>query len=190
MTGLSFLYQIISIVWIFVAARQFKSEDFFYFLFMAMIELTTYFVRNILHSNSNSFAISFSLLILFSLYNKNIFIKYIYLFGVIFIIASCIDWNALTHEKQIYLMAAFQFLFFVIFLKRFIISTILEKKINFFLLLLMFYELTILSKLITLISGSASAYMFFIITTMFEGIIGFIFLYFREDDHRLIMNIS
>ena len=189
MPGLSSLFPIISVVWILVAVRQYKSEDFFYFFFLAMIELTIYFVRNILHSNSNSFAISFSLLILSFLYNKNLFIKYIYLFGVIFIIASCIDWNALMHEKQIYLIAAFQFLFFVIFLKRFIISAILEKKINFFLLLLIFYELTILSKLITLISGSASAYMFFIITTVFEGILGLIFLYFREDDHRLIMII-
>src|ERR1035437_8053595 len=101
MTGLSFLYQIISIVWIFVAARQFKSEDFFYFFFLAMIVLTTYFVRNILHSNSNSFAISFSILILFFLYDKKLFTKYIYLFGIIFIVVSCIDWNELMHEKQI-----------------------------------------------------------------------------------------
>jgi hypothetical protein len=91
------------------------------------------------------------------------------------------------HENQIYLISAFQFLFFVIFLKRFILLSVLDKKIDLFLLLIIFYELTILSKLITLISGSANAYLYFIVTTLFESIIGLLFLFFKEDDPRLII---
>jgi hypothetical protein len=186
-----FLQYIVPTILLLIPIRQFKGEYFYYFLFTGLDDgITTFILRDFLNSDSNSFYISFGLLTLFFLLNKEIFKKYILFFGAIFIVASIIDWNVLLPVYNIYLTGLIHLLIFLLLLQRLIIGLIIDRKFYLFLFLIIFCELTTISKYITIISGVSGSYTFFYTTTIFETFIGIIFLIFREDNPLLIFNLN
>jgi hypothetical protein len=186
-----FLQYIVPAILLLIPIRQFKGEYFYYFLFTGLDDgITTFILRDFLNTNSNSFYISFGLLTLFFLLNKEIFKKYILFFGAIFIVTSIIDWNVLLPVYNIYLTGLIHLLIFLLLLQRLIIGLIIDRKFYLFLFLIIFCELTTISKYITIISGISGSYTFFYTTTIFETFIGIIFLIFREDNPLLIFNLN
>jgi hypothetical protein len=186
-----FLQYIVPAIFLSIPIRQYKGEYFYYFLFTGLDDaVTSLIVRNFLNNNSNSFFISFGLLTLFYLLSKENFKKYIVLYGAIFIAVSIIDWNILLPTYNIYITAIIHLLIFILLFQRLIVSFILERKFNLFLFLIIFCELTTISKFITIISGISDSYAFFYTTTIVETLIGIIFIIFRDDNPRFIFRIN
>jgi hypothetical protein len=174
-----------------IPVRQYKGEYFYYFLFTGLDDtVTTFIVRNFLNNDSNSFYISFGLLTLLYLISKDKFKKYIFFYGAIFIAVSIIDWNELLPVYNIYLTAVIHMVIFILLFQRLIVGYILDRKFSLFLFLIIFCELTTISKFITIISGVSDSYVFFYTTTIVESIFGLIFLVFREDNPLFIFNIN
>ena len=185
------LQYIVPAIFLLIPVRQYKGEYFYYFLFTGLDDtVTSFIVRNFLNNDSNSFYISFGLLTLLYLISKEKFKKYIFLYGAIFIVVSIIDWNELLPVYDIYLTAVIHLIIFILLFQRLIVGYILDRKFSLFLFLIIFCELTTISKFITIISGVSDSYVFFYTTTVVESLIGLIFIVFREDDPWFIFNIN
>ena len=121
---------------------------------------------------------------------KQKFKKYILLYGAIFIAISVIDWDVLLPVYHIYLTGIIHLFIFILLFQRLIVGMILERKFNFFLFLIIFCELTTISKYITIISGMSDSYLYFYTTTIVETFIGLIFIVFRENNPWFIFNLN
>jgi len=186
-----FLQYFVPVIFLAIPFRQYKGEYFYYFLFMGLDDVITSIIsRDFLNIESNAFYISFGLLTIFYLLSKEKFKKYIYLYGAIFIAASSINWNVLLPAFQVYLTGIIHLVIFILLFQRLIIAFILEKKFYLFLFLIIFCELTTISKYITLVSGISDSYIYFYITTIVEALIGVIFVIFKEDNPLLIFNLN
>lgn len=186
-----FLQYIVPVIFLSIPIRQFKGEYFYYFLFTGLDDtVTSFIVRNYLNNNSNSFFISFGLLTLFYLWSKEKFKKYIVLYGAIFIAASIIDWDVLLPTYNIYITAIIHLVIFILLLQRLIVGFIFERKFKLFLFLIIFCELTTISKFLTIISGVTDSFMYFYVTTIIEALIGIIFLIFRDDNPWFMFNLN
>ncbi|MFA3782279.1 hypothetical protein ABRY23_04360 [Melioribacteraceae bacterium 4301-Me] len=95
----------------------------------------------------------------------------------------------LTSEENVrrYVVVLNYFIIIFIILKDFIVAFVNDKKINLFLLMLIFYLFTSLLKMFNLIIGFTDAIAFFYITTFFQILFGFFFSIFREDNPKVVI---
>ncbi len=178
------------VVWIFPAIRQWKGRLFYYFLILAIIDPVSYIHLILLNTNIPfKFNIIASLFLLFSITWKifsNKLNKIILLFLSAFIIFLFLLFD-LSVKGNILVLILIYSIVFLVFLKDLIVEYVNTSTINLFYMMLVFYQLTMISKFLNLIIGFADATAFFIITSIAQIFFGLFFSIFREDNPRLIL---
>ncbi|MGA7723008.1 MAG: hypothetical protein WCA84_17715 [Ignavibacteriaceae bacterium] len=183
------------IVWIIVPIRHIKGTFFLFFLALIGGDIVTIIARFVFHSKTNIFYVISGLLCLISIQDKNISkLSKILLLSLCLISLALelydIEFKQEFFKQQFSIMNLVDFLIFLKFLKIFIFKLVNEKSINFFLICLIFYQLTALIKILNFIGGAANASEYFIITTFFEIFIGLFFCIFKDDDPRIMIKLK
>jgi len=173
-----------------------NQRDIFLF-FLALIggDIVTIIARFVFHSKTNIFYVISGLLCLISIQDKNISkLSKILLLSLCLISLALelydIEFKQEFFKQQFSIMNFVDFLIFLKFLKIFIFKLVNEKSINFFLICLIFYQLTAVTKILNFIGGAANASEYFIITTFFEIFIGLFFCIFKDDDPRIMIKLK
>jgi hypothetical protein len=187
-----FFYLIISlvtaIVWSLIPFRQYKTKPFYYFYVLGIVGLV-FKLFVIIKLNYDIYILGSFLL--FIALNDYKFIKK-NIFPILILCMSAFFYQFIfkfTGQKIIIFC----------FLHLLIISRILylvvvpffrSAKLNIFYIVLIFYELTVLTKFSNLLSGLVSAYTEFIMANILEIFIGLFFLIYREDNPKLIYHFK
>lgn len=176
------------IAWAMPMIRQANSKLFYFFYIIALMDplgiIFSYF--KVTYSN-NSIAF-LDILIFFSLkyivVNKKIFYT-----SVSFLTAFYIYLLFTPPIYMIYSIILSTIFILVVFLMhtlRFVAAT---SMINIFHLMLLFYEVTIIAKVILLLNYSETAFIYFIATSLFQVLIAIWFTIFKEDNPKLHLNL-
>ncbi len=185
---LKFLFYISIIVWLIPPIRNYKGKFFYYFVFLAISDPISIILRELsIPSRFISYLfVGLSFCYLLSIISKEEIAKYKY-----FIIASflfIVLLNIVVNKNYMITLSyiAIHWIIFMIFLKYFITSYV-ERIFNFFFFMLMFYELTIISKYLAILTEKNNATAFFIIATIFQIAFGLFFSIFREDKTGIVL---
>lgn len=176
------------IAWAMPMIRQANSKLFYFFYILALTDplgiILSYF--KVIHSTKS---IAFlDILIFFSLkyivVNKKIFYT-----SVSFLTAFYIYLLFTPPIYMIYsiiLSTIFILIVFLMHTLRFVAAT---SMINIFHLMLLFYEVTIITKVILLLNYSETVFIYFVVTTLFQVLFAIWFTIFREDNPKLHLNL-
>jgi hypothetical protein len=170
-------------IWIIPPIRQYKQRLFYFFLFLAFVDPIQ---RLITHNNFTTplnYYTIFSYIILATLLwnKKSPKLNYLLIAGglVIFILTSIVF--KFTYDTDKLFFFGLQIIILFLFLKKFIMDYASYSKINVFQLVLVFFQLTVVSKIPLLILGTPNALAFYIITSAISIAFGLYFSIFRED---------
>jgi hypothetical protein len=185
------LYFIGVVVWLAPPIRQFRTPLFYFFLVLAFGDTISLGYGSILgKSIPLAYYVAFSFLLIISLVDKVIVKRNKYLIlaiGVILVIGLFIV--RLETSYYFILFALLHSIIFIMILKLFIMSYVNYSKINFFLLMLLFYQTTVLFKLLNMAIGFADATAFFVITGIAQIIFGLYFSIVRADRSESIIKL-
>ena len=179
------------IVWIIPPIRQYKTRLFIFFLILGIMD-----PLSLLYKYLTNFPfplegyLVFNYIMLLTILPGKTFYKYkpyLLAFTPIMILPMLY-----TIQKPItYLIVVFLFItMFFIILRNFIITSTKSRKLNFFYMVLLLYLLTIILKFTVLIFGFIDATANFIVTSIFQAVIGLYFSIFREDNPRFIFKLQ
>ena len=184
------LYYITIFIWLFPPIMQFREKYFYFFLLLALSDLSAFTLNKFLYINQSYSYVFISFCAYLSILSFETIKRYWYLFTILFLIILISFFNI---NKLVINYSIFIFIHLLIFLKiilTFITELELEKTIKIFLIIFLLYELTVILKFINLITGFANAYSYFIITSIFEIFFGLFFSIFKEDDTRIVLKLE
>lgn len=167
-----------AIVWLLPVFRQKNSSVFFYFLILAS-DIISPVLWEVFEFAPYKFITALALLIPFSLY-KEFFRKNLIYFFFVFIIGFLVIYAFDSPDLQFIQFPAHLFAF-VIFCREVIIKYFYNRTIDFYYIVFVFYEISFLLKLITLITDTNTGVNYYFITTLFQVLIGIFFIIFKED---------
>jgi hypothetical protein len=173
-------------VWLLPPFKQYGTKLFYYFLLLAIFDPLAIIINSL---TRNPLPIHYNIIacyvLIVSLLDKKVIKeqKYILIVGFLFILLVFLLQT--THTQRFIVLLALQLFILAVFIKTFIISYVFDKKILIFYLILIFYQLTIVSKYFNVLIGFADATAFFIITSIVQIIFGLFFSIYREDNTRL-----
>ena len=186
-----FLYFSGIIVWLLPPIRQFNNSLFYFFLILALGDsISLAYVYLLGKSIPLGYYVVLDLLTIISLTNILIVKRYKYLFIVVGVVVTIslfiLQLNTSSHYV---LLALLNSVVFIMILKIFIMNYVDYSKINLFLMILLFYQTTILFKLLNMALGFADATAFFIITGIAQIIFGLYFSIVRADRPESIIKL-
>jgi len=180
-----------AIFWILPAIRQYKTSLFRYFLVLAISDLLGLIFYYYLKIEFSYFYIIVSFCLYVSLQQfKYIERKKILFFGGgSLILALSFIKLGTTFDLSILTILHLMIIFRILYL--FVMKVAQKQTINFFYLVLAFYEFTIILKFLNfLIELKVEAETYFYITTGFELLVGIFFTTFREESTRLVYKLK
>jgi hypothetical protein len=177
-----------SVVWIFPIFRQYNTRIFYFFLVLGLsdpINLLCVLVFNFKTGLIHSIA---ALLLFYSLnlrYQKKIKISYTDLLVAVLFLTSIVFLSDLF-----YLVIAIHILIFARLVQIVIMPLHQKSELNIFYLILIFYEITVITKLSIYLSETYSGILFTYITLAFEVLIAIFFTVFKENNPRLTLKLK
>ena len=170
-------------LWFIPPIRQYKQRLFYYFLFMAFVDPIQ---RLITHNNITmplNYYTTFSYILLAAiLWNKKSpKLNYLLIAGGLIIFIFTLIVFKFTYDTDKLFFFGFQIIILFLFLKKFIMDYASYSKINVFQLVLVFFQLTVVSKIAILILGTSNAIAFYFITGSISIAFGLYFSFCRED---------
>jgi hypothetical protein len=170
-------------LWFIPPIRQYKQRLFYFFLFMAFSDPIQMLITHNNFKMPSNFYTTFSYIILATLLwsKKSPKLNYLLIAGapVIFILTSMVF--KFTYDSDKLFFFGLQIIILFIFIKKFIMDYASYAKINIFQLVLIFFQLTIVSKIALFILGTPNALAFYIITSSISIAFGLYFSIYRED---------
>jgi hypothetical protein len=176
------LVNLISIViWLFPPFKQRKTDFFQYFLILALNDPVLALSYVIFHTNPIKITFVSTYLLFVSLLERD-FIKKnkrVFILFFIFILAADI-WLS---PKIIYdVKLLLEFLVLVLVIKKALLYLSRYQKVNLFLTVLVFYEITIIIKYVYITLGGSSSVVYFYLTSFFEYFIGIFFSIYNKEN--------
>jgi hypothetical protein len=190
MLSLFFTVGILSLIfWLFPAIRQFKTDLFFYFLILAIMDPFVMIARlsPVLIMYNVYVIFSFIMLLIFVyIYKKRI---YFYSLTAIAVVLSVFTFFlSTTFCYDLMIISHIGILFFLIRRALFYVNE--NSKVNFFQLVLILYETSIVVKILAMFTNAELGPLYHLITTIFEIFIAIFFTIFKEDNPKLIFSIK
>lgn len=184
------LYFIAVIVWVLPVLRHWNRKFFYYFLVLGISDPISLLFRIVIGYPLPQVFYSLSaflLLVALLRIDKKKFLYILVLLGSLILISSSTLYN--NRYIDTIIVAVFHGLIFFVILKLFALNNVETYSFNFFYILLIFYELTTILKLLLITIGTTDAIAYFLTTTVFQILFGLYFAIFREDDQRLIFKL-
>jgi hypothetical protein len=174
-------------VWLLPAIRQYKGKYFYYFLILALSDPLNIFFVNVLNVPNYFFHSIAGILLFYSIgTSTQSFLKY-WKFNLLFILVFL--FTLFTLPNLLFLILILHVLILSIFIKQSVILLHQSGELNYFLLVLIFYEITVLLKVIVFISGTDTGIMFFYLTLSFQILVALFFTIFREESSILTIKL-
>lgn len=181
------LFFVSIVVWLFPPIRQYRNKYFFFFLVLALADPLSILLRvTSTYYTDYSYFILVNYLLFLSIIERNTLNKYKTLWIVFSFIFISIFFFTFQSKLLLILLLFTNATIIFTFLKSYIIEFVNQKN-NLFLLCLIFYQLTNISKILNLLLGFADATAFFIITTIFQIAFGLFFSIFRENNSKIVL---
>jgi hypothetical protein len=182
-------------LWFIPPIRQYKQRLFYYFLFLAFADPIEKLIIHYNISMPSNYYSTFSYLFLTAiLWDKKSYKTNYYLIGgglALFIFSTLTgNWGIslrhfvpfnFTYSVDKLLFITIQIIILFLFIKKFILDYVSYSKINVFQLVLVFYQLTVVSKIALILMSTPNALVFYIITSTIEIAFGLYFSIYRED---------
>ena len=176
------------IAWLLPPIRQYGTKYFFYFLIIASGDIFGFlYVKFINHENNLIVFYLLAFFCLLSVIDKKHLVRFSgLLWSLIFIVLVIAFWES-NNLIRFLIISGLHFAILLVILKSLIIYLFNEKKIDFFLFFLIFYEGTVTTKYIALIAGPLfSGNYYYLITSIFEISIAVVFVLFKYGGTKLI----
>lgn len=172
------------LLWLIPPIRQYKTNYFFFFLILALIDpITVIYAKTMVKNIPLSFYTFTNLLLFISVIDQDSIKRNLFLiFSGFVVLTGIVIFANFTENQYFIILIAIQVLILTTILKKFIVNFALNKNINLFQLILIFYLLTVITKFFNVLIGFADASAFFIITTVAQIIFGFYFSIVRENN--------
>lgn len=178
------------ILWILPPVRQYKTQYFYFFLFLALQDVFGFVIRNIVHSRTNIHFLLLGLCSIFSLFTlKQLRENLIWaaFLTMIFVSSMILKTDQIA---DIYLLILTQMIVLAVILKRAVVFIIENKKINLFYLVFVLYVMLQLTRFFNVVLYFTDAKYFYNITTLLEYGIAVFFIVFTVKSKKIIYNIK
>ncbi|MHB8581364.1 MAG: hypothetical protein ACYDA4_16085 [Ignavibacteriaceae bacterium] len=185
----SVLTYVLLLVWLILPFRQIGKKHFYFFLAGIIGDITTLIARLTFHSNTNLFVVIFLFIAFISLFQRQLIIKNKILIIILIAALTLIELKSIP-KLDIIMVDVLNIFIFIVFLSEFILLYTTKRIFSLPLMLLILYELNIITKFITIITENKNAYPYFIVASIFEAFIGLFFCVFKEDDPRIIIQLK
>lgn len=187
--NIAFIIIYISIVaWVFPIFRQYRSNLFYFFLFLGICDPLSMLVSKFIHMQIENIAVIISPILFYTINidrKKDFKITKTEIF--VFILAYTL-FILRTNPNIILLIIHTLIAIRAIF--KIIIDLHLNQKVNLFQLVLAFYMITSVASLIIFLNGDYRGIVLFYTNLAFQILIAFFFSIFREDDQRLVFKVA
>lgn len=176
------------IVWLLPPFKQYKGKYFFFFLILACMDPINLLFLFIIRSDLQSqVSILLKYCLLLSLIEKNFLRKnWIWIMLMTLILFSPtifhFDKNEIVLVNVVLLLGTT-----LVILKNLITNFVSAGKLSLFLLVLLFYQFTVIAKFSNILIGFADATAFFMLTSIAQIIFGLFFSIYREDKSGLVI---
>ena len=170
--------------WLLPPFRQFKGRYFYYFLILALADPINILSISIIGVPNYSVHSIMGLLLFYSIGTGENEKKYM-LANMIFMLAFFLFLFLL--DNLLYLILTLHLLILYRFLRLSLLNTFSKYELNIFLLMLVFYEISVVVKTIVFISGTNLGVIFFYLTLSFQILVAIFYTIFREDSSPLML---
>ncbi len=185
----SYLTYLLIILWAILPFRQIGKKHFYFFLAGISGDITTLIARIVFHSNTNLFVILFLFLAFISLLEWKLIIKYKIIALLLIVVLSLIEISS-NYKVDFVLVVIINLSILIAFLTDFILLYTTKRIYSLPLMLLILYELTVITKYLTILTEYKNAYPYFVLASIFEAVIGLFFCVFKEDNPRIIIQLK
>ncbi len=174
--------------WLFPIFRQYKGNYFLYFLILGLsdpIAMLCVAVLNVQPTLIHSVAAIF---LYYSIDTVKREFERLWLLNLIIVVTFVIA--LLMLSNPLFLVLILHFLILLIFIKKLMLKLYQSGEFNWFYLALIFYEITVILKVIVFISGTDVGILYFYITLVFQFLVAIFFTIFREESPLLRMRLK
>ncbi|MDP3147815.1 MAG: hypothetical protein Q8N83_01680 [Ignavibacteria bacterium] len=192
MTNLSnTIFYLSILIWLLPPFRQYKTFFFSYFLVLGIADVLVFFTTKFFEMSSYDFYVIVSFSLFIALQEIEYLKKKKIMFIGLGLIVICLSFFRIGNNPYISFIAVLHLMIILRILYLFVMVVAQKHAINFFYLVLAFYEFTILLKFLNfLFELKVEAETYFYITTFFELIVGIFFTTFREDSSKLVYKLK
>ncbi len=169
--------------WLFPVYRQYKGNYFLFFLILAlsdpMVMLSVAVLKvqpTLIHSIAGIF-------LLYSIDTVKQEFERLWLLNLMIVVTFIIA--LLLLSNLLILVLILHFLILIVFIKKLMLKLHQLSEFNWFYLVLIFYEITVILKVIVFISGTEIGILYFYLTLAFQFLIAIFFTIFREESPLL-----
>ena len=181
MTIASIITYISIFIWIFPALRQYRESYFYFFLVLALSDPVNIICVHALGVFPNYYVHSVAgLLLLYSIGFKLENLLRFWYANIVFIIFFLIALFSI--ENLLFIILFSHFLILIKFIKILMLKLYQSGEFNWFYLALIFYEITVILKVIVFISGTEIGILYFYLTLAFQFLVAIFFTIFREEN--------
>jgi hypothetical protein len=177
------------LVWLFPPIRQYGTRFFIFFLMLGFADITGALYTKYFQSSNLLIYIIITAIAYFSIHNKAHLKKYFFYYAVLVITAFGIFFRFPEMVSGSLIILFFHILIMLTLFKDLLNDFFNKKYLNIFLAVLIFYEITLVTKLATLLTGSFNNYIYFGTTTAIQILLGIFFSIFRYDYKRFIFQL-
>ena len=165
------------LIWLLVPIRQFSSKYFYFFLIIGVTDLIVRLNRYFDLSMNNSLYVLMAFLLIVSLLSANKRNKILpYYVVTIFIIFLALYFNSYFMLEFYVLIILNLFILVQVFL-HFFNHTLEKNEIKLFYLVFLLYQIITVAKLFNIITTTFGGFFYFIISTVFQIVIGLFFCF-------------
>lgn len=187
---LKILYFTSIIIWIIPPFRQCKSRYFIFFLVLAILDPIAISLGYITKTAFPLLGyVLLNYVMLLSIWSNSFFNKNRILLLAIIPFVILLEFLFNFQNVNLFTIAFLFFMMFSYVLHSFITKVVQTMEINLFTIILLFYLLTVVLKFTIILLGITDATAYFIITSIFQAIIGLYFSIFKEDNSRFIFKL-
>ena len=176
------------LVWSTIPFRHAGKKYFYFFYFYALLDPLTLYLRILFHSGSNFFFIPIHFIMLISLFEKRLIIKYKSPLITILVILSLINFK-INLLSFLLLLSLINLLILLKFFKEIISPSNINKGINIFLVFLFLNMITEILQYLGDYMGYLNGYFYFYLSLAFETLLGLFFWIFKEDNPKLLIKL-
>lgn len=175
--------------WILPAIRQYKTKYFWYFFILAIADWLglayQIFINN--HNNHIVYIIIYYLCFMVVIPKEN-FKK---LHHLVILVVFILMWFMIPYIwTSAIICGIINIAILFVFIQHFLNNLTSEKEIDIFIFFLIFYELTLVAKFWTLMTGSSNHYFYYYITNLLDTFLAIVFTVFRYGDQKLIYHLK
>ena len=179
------------LIWMLPPLRQYGTRFFLYFLMFGFADWAgILYIKYISQTTNYLVYILVSAAAFIVIQEKDQLKKHYLIYSAVLLISAAVFLGSPDILTGAFLMLILHGLITVTLIRIFFNYFLIDRMINIFLVIMIFYELTALTKIATLITGFSNNYLYFGTTTAIQIILGLFFSVFRYDYKRFYIQLK